>query len=108
MSQSNAEVLRRRSIIEMDVAVLQALSGSKLLKLTHIMYKANLNANVLKEKLIVLETRGLIESRKVRKEHLKHPGRERIFYAVTSKGLEVLHSYLLLIMRWEEFGYERS
>ena len=74
----------------MDIAVLQALSGSKLLKLTHIMYKANLNATVLKEKLIVLEAKGLIESHKVHKEHLTHPGRDRMFYAVTSKGLEVL------------------
>ena len=32
MSQSNSEALRRRSTIEMDIAVLQALSASKLLK----------------------------------------------------------------------------
>lgn len=94
MRQSNVNVIRRRSTIEMDIAILQALSGSKLLKLTHIMYKANLNATVVKEKLTVLEARGLIVSHKVHKEHLKQLGRERIFYAVTSKGLEVLHSYL--------------
>jgi len=94
MSQSNAEVMRRRSTIEMDIAILQALSSSKLLKLTHIMYKANLNANILKEKLIVLEAKGLIVSHKVHREHLKAQGRERRFYAVTSKGLEVLRGYL--------------
>jgi len=94
MSQSKAEVMRRRSTIEMDIAILQALSGSKLLKMTHIMYKAKLNATVLKEKLIVLESRGLIVSHKVRKQHLKAPGRERTFYALTSKGLGVLRTYL--------------
>ena len=94
MSQSNAEVMRRRSTIEMDIAILQALSGSKLLKMTHIMYKANLNANVLKKKLIVLEAKGLIVSHTVHKEHLRQPDKERMFYAVTSKGLGVLHSYL--------------
>ena len=94
MSQSNAEVMRRRSTIEMDIAILQALSGSKLLKMTHIMYKAKLNATVLKEKLIVLEARGLIVSHKLHKMHLMGPGRERVFYAVTSKGLEVLRTYL--------------
>ena len=52
----------KRSSLEMDIAVLQALSGSKSLKLTHIMYKANLNATVLKAKLIVLEAKGLIKS----------------------------------------------
>ena len=84
----------KRSSLEMDIAVLQALSSSKLLKLTHIMYKANVNAKVLKKKLIALETKGLIKSQKLHKEHLKAPGKERMFYAVTSKGLDVLHSYL--------------
>lgn len=84
----------KRSSLEMDIAVLNALTGSKMLKSTHIMYKANLNANVLKTKLIVLESKGLIRSHKVHKEHLKQPGKERVFYDLTSKGLGVLHSYL--------------
>jgi predicted transcriptional regulator len=77
----------------MDVAVLQALTASKPLKLTHIMYKANLNANVLKKKLILLEAKGLIKSSKVHKERLKGPARERTFYGLTSQGLDVLRSY---------------
>ena len=68
MSQLKTEALRRRSSIEMDIAILQALSGSKLLKMTHIMYKANLNATILKEKLIVLEAKGLIVSHKLHKD----------------------------------------
>ena len=83
----------KRSSLEMDIAVLQALSGSKLLKLTHIMYKANVNAKVLKTKLIVLEAKGLIKSHKLHKEHLTHSGKDRMFYAVTSQGLGVLQSY---------------
>ena len=83
----------KRSSLEMDIAVLQALSGSKLLKLTHIMYKANVNAKVLKAKLIVLEAKGLIKSHKLHKEHLSHSGKDRMFYAVTSQGLGVLQSY---------------
>ena len=86
--------MAKRSSIEMDIAVLQALSSSKLLKLTHIMYRANVNAKVLKKKLVVLEAKGLIESHKVCKVHLKQPGRERVFYGLTSKGLGVLRSYL--------------
>jgi predicted transcriptional regulator len=107
MSQSNTEVLRRRSTIELDIAILQALSGSKLLKMTHIMYKANLNANILKKKLIVLEAKGLIKSHKMRKEHLKQPGRDRMFYALTSKGLGVLHSYLSVYDALEVLNNER-
>jgi predicted transcriptional regulator len=83
----------KRSSLEMDVAILQALTGSKPLKLTHIMYKANLNANVLKAKLTVLEGKGLIKSNKVQKMHLKGPGRGRTFFGLTSEGLGVLRSY---------------
>jgi predicted transcriptional regulator len=83
----------KRSSLEMDIAVLQALSDSKLLKLTHIMYKANVNATILKRKLIYLERKGLIKSHKLHKMHLKAPGRERMFYGLTSQGLDVLHSY---------------
>jgi predicted transcriptional regulator len=86
--------LAKRSSMEMDIAVLQALSRSKLLKFTHIMYRANVNAKVLKEKLIVLEGKGLVKSHKLHKEHISAPGKDRMFYGVTSKGLGVLRSYL--------------
>jgi predicted transcriptional regulator len=84
----------RRSSLEMDLAILQALSGNKQLKLTHIMYKANLNATLLKAKLTVLEAKGLIKTIKVRKIHLKAPATELTFYGLTSKGLDLLRSYL--------------
>ena len=85
----------KRSSLEMDVAVLQALSASKPLKLTHIMYKANINAKVLKKKLITLEEKDLIVVHKLHKENLKRSAcRERKFYGLTPKGLAVLRSYL--------------
>jgi predicted transcriptional regulator len=83
----------KRSSLEMDIAILQALSASKPLKLTHIMYKANLNATVLKSKLIVLQEKGLIQSSKIFRERLKGPARERTFYGLTLEGRDVLHSY---------------
>jgi predicted transcriptional regulator len=83
----------KRSSLEMDIAILQALSASKPLKMTHIMYKANLNATVMKTKLTVLEEKGLIKVYKVHKIGLKAPGRERTFYGLTSEGMGVLHSY---------------
>ena len=84
----------RRSSTEMDIAVLQALSASKPLKLTHIMYKANVNATILKAKLTALEERGLIVTRQLCKENLKRFRRERRFYGLTPRGHEVLHSCL--------------
>ncbi len=84
----------KRSSLEMDIAILQALSASKPLKMTHVMYKANLNCSVLKAKLTILEAKGLIKSHKVNKERIKAPGRGRTFYGLTSEGLAVLRSYL--------------
>ena len=89
--------MAKRSSIEMDIAVLQALSASSHpMKMTHIMYRANVNANILKGKLVVLEAKGLIASHKVHYKwaHLKRKVKSDMFYGLTSKGLDVLRSYL--------------
>ena len=52
------------------------------LKLTHIMYKANVNCSVLKEYLDFLIQQELIEEKTV--------GKKRIVFAVTEKGISVL------------------
>ena len=107
MSQPDFVVMKRRSSIEMDISILQALSGSKFLKLAHIMHKSNLNATTLKEKLILLQAKDLVESHKVHREHLKSPGKERMFYRLTVKGLEVLQSYLSVYNALGRFENER-
>jgi predicted transcriptional regulator len=77
----------------MDIAILQALSGPKSLKFTHIMYKANLNANTLKKKLNILEAKGLIEPNRVQNLRLKAPDRARVLYSLTLDGKGVLQTY---------------
>jgi predicted transcriptional regulator len=72
----------RRSKLEMYVDILSVLAHKGPLKLTHIMYKANVNCSVLKENLDFLIKQGLIEERTVRKS--------RIVYAVTQRGITVL------------------
>lgn len=52
------------------------------LKVTHIMYKANVNCKVLKEHLNFLTKQGLIEQRVV--------GKGRVVYANTARGTTVL------------------
>ena len=86
--------MRRRSNLEMDFAILNTLSNHKLLRKTHIMYRSNVNANILNGKLVALEARGLIESHKIHKRSLKQTGREPMLYGLTAKGLEVLRRYL--------------
>jgi predicted transcriptional regulator len=66
----------------MYVDILKVLAQRGPLKLTHIMYKANLNCKVLKEYLDFLLKQGLIEERIV--------GKCRVVYADTPRGITVL------------------
>lgn len=72
----------RRSKLEMYVDILKVLARHGPLKLTHIMYKANVNCSVLKEYLDFLMQQNLIEEKTV--------GKKRIVYAITQRGLTVL------------------
>jgi predicted transcriptional regulator len=66
----------------MYVDILQVLSHRGPLKLTHVMYKANVNCKVLKEYLDFLITQNLIEERPV--------GKNRTVFAITQRGVTVL------------------
>jgi predicted transcriptional regulator len=71
----------KRSKLEMYVDVLSVLAHRGPLKLTHVMYKANVNCSVLSECLKFLLKQGLVEERNVK---------NRTVYAVTQRGLTVL------------------
>jgi predicted transcriptional regulator len=75
----------RRSKLEMYIGILQVLALKGNLKLTHIMYKANLNCCVLKEYLDFLIKQGLIEERTL--------GKQRVVYAITQRGITVLKHF---------------
>jgi len=66
----------------MYVDILSVLAMRGPLKLTHVMYKANVNCSVLKEYLDFLMKQGLVEERMV--------GKSRLVYAVTQRGITVL------------------
>ena len=72
----------RRSKMEMCLDILKTLAQKGPLKLTHVMYKANVNCSVLKEYLDFLIQQELVEEKALRKE--------RIVYQITEKGLTVL------------------
>ncbi len=72
----------RRSKLEMYIDILKVLAQRGPLKLTHIMYKANVNCSVLKEYLDFLIQQNLVEEQTV--------GKKRIVYVVSEKGLMVL------------------
>jgi predicted transcriptional regulator len=62
----------RRSKLEMDVDILKILAQKGPLKLTHLMYKVNVNCDVLSKNVVFLIKQGLIEERNV--------GKGKIFY----------------------------
>jgi predicted transcriptional regulator len=72
----------RRSKLEMYVDILKVLAHRGPLKLTHVMYKANVNCSVLKEYLDFLMKQGLVEERTI--------GKRRVVYAITQRGITVL------------------
>ena len=72
----------------MYVDILEVLSRMGALKLTHIMYGANVNCSVLKEYLDYLTKQGLVEEKIV--------GKERIIYAISPLGITVLKQFKAL------------
>lgn len=72
----------RRSKLEMYVDILSVLYHRGPLKLTHVMYKANVNCSVLTEYLGFLMQKELVEERSV--------GKNRTVYAITQRGVTVL------------------
>ena len=79
---SSRGVNMRRSKLEMYIDILRVLSQRGPLKLTHIMYKANVNCSVLKEYLDFLIVQDLVQEKTV--------GKKRIVYDVSEKGIKVL------------------
>jgi len=75
----------RRSKLEMYVDILKVLAQRGPLKLTHIMYKANVNCSVLSEYLEFLLKQELVEERTLKKN--------RTVYAVSQRGLTVLKAF---------------
>jgi predicted transcriptional regulator len=75
----------RRSKLEINLDILKILAIKGPLKLTHIMYKANVNCDVLKKNIEFLIKQDLITKRTV--------GRERIVYSVTPQGLSLLRGW---------------
>jgi predicted transcriptional regulator len=69
----------------MYVDILKVLALRGPLKLTHVMYKANINCSLLKEYLESLIKQGLVEE--------KTAGKLRAKYVITKKGLTVLKQF---------------
>ena len=69
----------------MYIDILKVLAQRGPLKLTHIMYKANVNCSVLKQYLDFLMEQELVEERAA--------GKRRVVYAITQRGISVLKHF---------------
>lgn len=76
----------RRSKLEMYVDILRILSRHGPLKLTHVMYKANVNCSVLKQYLDFLLQQNLVEEQIIRMKKNK----TRVVYIATERSRTVL------------------
>jgi predicted transcriptional regulator len=77
-------MIMRRARLEMHVDILKVLARNGPLKLSHIMYKANINCHVLKQCLDFLIQQTLVEKQTVSKK--------RVVYAITQRGRTILKS----------------
>ena|SRR5665647_532038 len=75
----------RRSKLEINIDILKILAQKGPLKLTHIMYKANLNCEVLKKNVEFLIKQGLIKKRIVEAENT--------VYSITPQCLTLLKGW---------------
>lgn len=73
----------------MHVDILRALACHEPLKLTRIMYKANINCGYLKQCLDFLIQHNLVEERTLHKK--RHD--TKVVYAITERGLTVLKCF---------------
>jgi predicted transcriptional regulator len=76
----------RRSKMEMYIDILKVLAQNGPLKLTHVMYKANVNCSVLKENLDFLIKQNLIEEQVT----VKKRNKTKTSYIITEKGRTVI------------------
>ena len=69
----------------MYLDILKILAHRGPLKLTHVMYKANVNCKMLKEYLDFLIKQGLVEEKIIK--------RQKIVYSITQRGVTVLKQF---------------
>ena len=84
LADEKAETMRR-SQLELYVIILMVLAHRSPLKLTHVMYKANINYSMLKKYLVFLTKQGLVEEKII--------GKERKVYKITQLGMTVLKQF---------------
>jgi predicted transcriptional regulator len=85
LSFNKGETAMRRSKLEIYADLLKALAHEGPLKLTHLVYKVNINCTTLKEDLDALIRLKLVEERTT--------GKNRGVFSVTERGFTILNYF---------------
>ena len=88
----------RRSKLETCLCILETLASHGPLKITHVMQKANVNCNILKNHLDFLIKQCAVEERIV--------GKNRVVFAITPRGVNLLRFFVNLQPVIEELENE--
>ena len=75
----------RRSKLETCLSILETLASHGSLKITHVMQKANLNCNVLKNYFDFLIKQGAVQEKCVEKD--------RVVYGITERGVYLIRYF---------------
>jgi predicted transcriptional regulator len=75
----------RRSKLQTCLVILEVLASRGPLKISHIIHKANVNCNVLKNYFDFLIKQGAVEEKCV--------GQNRIVYVITVRGLYLIRCF---------------
>jgi predicted transcriptional regulator len=90
---------KKRNKLEMISDILKILQNQKYVKITHLIYKANLSSQSIKPYIQDLLKNNLIEEIIVE---------ERKFYKLAKKGQEFLSEYYKIKNIAESFGLQES
>jgi predicted transcriptional regulator len=69
----------------MHLDIIRTLAQKGPLKLTHIMYKANVNCSVLREQLDFLIQQNIVNEKTLKKE--------KVVFELTEKGFSILRTF---------------
>jgi predicted transcriptional regulator len=71
--------------MEMHLSIIKTLAQKGPLKLTHVMYKANVNCSVLKNQIDFLIQQKIVQEKVLKKQ--------KIVYELTEKGFSILRTF---------------
>ena len=71
--------------MEMHLSIIKTLAQKGPLKLTHVMYKANVNCSVLKNQIDFLIQQEIVQEKVLKKQ--------KIVYELTEKGFSILRTF---------------